>query len=138
MPVKCPESGRRARDERGASASVFVAVAMLALVLVAGLVVDGGAQVRAERLAQVAAARAVREGSDARAPSALVGQDGAAPALAAARDSLASDGVQGSVELDGDAVVVHTTTSVDTVFLSLVGIDHLSAHGQARGVLRPV
>ena len=32
------------RDQRGMSLSVFVAVVVLALLLVAGLVVDGGAQ----------------------------------------------------------------------------------------------
>lgn len=114
----------------------MTAVLVMAIFLVAGLVVDGGARARAHRRAEVVAALAVRQGSDASAADRLVGRDGSAAALRAARDALAAEGVEGEVSLAGGVLSVTTRTSSPTTFLSLLGVGRLEATGSASGELR--
>ncbi len=125
-------------DERGASLSALVAPVMLAIFLVAGLVVDGGAQTQAHRRAQVVAAHAVRSGSDASAAGRLVGADGTAPALATARAVLADEGIDGQVTMESGVLTVTTNTWSETTFLGLLGVHRLEAHGRASAELRAV
>lgn len=129
-------AGSGAGDERGASLSALVATVMAALFLTAGLVVDGSAQVQAHRRAEVAAARAVRQGSDSTAARRLVGQDGTAEGLAAARAVLADEGVDGEVLVEQGMITARTRTSAPTTFLALLGIDALEATGSASAELR--
>lgn len=125
------------RSERGQALSVFVAVSVLALLLVCGLVVDGGAQAAAARRAQAAAAQAARAAVDTTATARLAGgQPEAGAAVAAARQVLAAHGVDGDISLASGRVEVHTSTRVGTVFLSLIGIDSLAATGTATAELR--
>ncbi|GAB2486371.1 hypothetical protein GCM10027030_20590 [Luteococcus sediminum] len=123
-------------DERGASLSALIATVMSAIFLTAGLVVDGSAQVQAHRRAEVAAARAVRQGSDATAARRLLGQDGTAEGLSAARAVLADEGVQGEVLVEQGRITARTHASAPTTFLSLLGIDALPATGSASAELR--
>ena len=125
------------RNERGLSLSAFVAVSVLALLLVAGLVVDGGAQAVASRRAEFVAAAAARAAADETATARLAGQrPEAAAAISAARHVLADSGdVTGDVQLAGGRVVVTTTSGVDTVFLSLIGITRLNGRGSAEAEL---
>lgn len=125
------------RDQRGMSLSVFVAVSVLALLLVAGLVVDGGAQAVAARRAELVAAAAARAAADDTATARLAGKrPEAASAIAAAQRVLTdSRDVAGEVRLVGGRVVVTTTTGIDTVFLSLIGITRLSGRGSAEAEL---
>ncbi len=126
------------RDQRGQSLSVLVAVVSVALLLVAGLVVDGGAQAALARRADSAAALAARAAVDATATRRVAGVAiSADEAIAAARDvlrgypELASD-----IRLVNDQVAVETRGSVATVFVSLIGINSLSASGSATADLR--
>ena len=125
------------RDQRGMSLSVFVAVVVLALLLVAGLVVDGGAQAVAARRAELVAAAAARAAADETAAARLAGQRPVLnEAIAAAQRVLAeSHDVTGEVRLVSGRVQVLTTSGVDTVFLSLIGITRLSATGSAEAEL---
>lgn len=125
------------RDQRGLSMSVFVAVGVLALLLVAGLVIDGGAQAAAARRAELAASAAARAAADETAAARLAGeQPDAGAAIAAARRVLAeADGVTGEVRLSGDRVQVTTSAGVDTILLSLIGIARLDGHGSAEAEL---
>lgn len=127
------------RDQRGQALSVFVAVAVVALLLVCGLVVDGGAQARAVRQAETAAALAARAAADATATARLAGAEpDHAEAVRAAHRVLAGyQGLTGEVRLVPGGVEVRTRTSVETVFLSLIGIDSLAAAGSATAELRP-
>lgn len=120
-------------DERGAAFSVLVVVALLALLLMTGLVVDGGAQLAAQRQAQAVAAQAARAGSDASAAARLAGRDGSQAAGRAARQVLdAHPELRGQVLLGADGELrVATTIGVPTTFLSLIGIDRLDASGEA-------
>jgi Flp pilus assembly protein TadG len=119
------------------SLSVFVAVSVLALLLVAGLVVDGGAQAVAARRAELVAAAAARAAADDTATARLAGQRAEAGSAIAAAQQVLTDSrdVTGDVRLVGGRVVVSTTSGVDTVFLSLIGITRLVGHGSAEAEL---
>lgn len=126
-----------ARDERGHALSVFVVTVVAALILMAGLVVDGGAQSAATRRAEQVASQAARAAMDAGATSRIGGAGTDAAAMyAAAQGVLGASGMDGSVTITGDAVLVRTRTSTPTVFLSLAGIGSLPARGEATAVLR--
>ncbi len=124
--------------ERGMSLSTFTSVAVLALILITGLVVDGGAQLSAERRAEVLAAEAARAGTDAAAPYRLVGADGNQAAAAAARDVLSRHrDVASQVEVDASGLLtVRTQITTKPVFLSLVGLNELHGDGSATAELR--
>jgi Flp pilus assembly protein TadG len=115
------------------SLSVFVAVCVLALLLIAGLVVDGGGQAVASRRAELVAAAAARAAVDETATARLAGQPPeVAAAIRAAQQVLTDSGdVTGEVRLVGGRVLVTTTSGVDTVFLSLIGIPRLAGRGSA-------
>lgn len=124
-------------NQRGVSLSSFFAVVVLALLLVAGLVVDGGAQAVAARRAELVASAAARAGADATAASRLAGEKtDVAAAVTAARQVLsASEDVTGDVEVVASRIRVTTTSGADTVLLSLIGIPRLDAHGSAEAEL---
>lgn len=124
-------------DERGQALSSFIAVLTAGLVLVAGLVVDGGAHSAASARASQAAAEAARAGADAGAPARIAGA-GADPVAirAAAQDALTRRGIEGTVTVTAPVVRVETRTQVNTVFLSVIGITTLQATGSAEAELR--
>lgn len=133
-----PQSnGRRpARNERGQALSSFIAVVAVALFLTAGLVIDGGAKSSAARVAQGAAAEAARAGVDAGASAQAAGDPvNVGEIRSAAHQVLASRGVTGSVTIRNGVVRVTTSKTVDTVFLGLIGINTLTAHGESASEL---
>jgi len=130
-------SGVVMREERGLSMSAFVAVVVLALLVVAGLVVDGGAQAVAARRAELVASAAARAAADETAAARLAGREpDAGAAIATAQRVLAGSGdVTGEVRLVAGRVRVSTTTTVEPVFLSLIGIQRLVGRGAAEADL---
>ena len=126
-----------ARDQRGMSLSSFVVLVVLVLLVVVGLVVDGGAQAVAARRAELVASAAARAAADATAADRLAGEKpDTAAAIAAAQGVLAASGdVEGHVELVSGRVRVTTTSGADAVFLTLIGIQRLSARGSAEAEL---
>ncbi len=127
----------RVDDDRGLSVSVLITVALAAFFAMCGLVIDGGAKVTAERRAEVVAAQAARAGTDASALQRLAGVDGSAAAVQAATAVLhRSAGLTGEVSLTDGRLTVRTHTESSTVFLSLVGVDRMSADGSATAELR--
>ena len=133
--------GRMRSDERDAgSVTVFVAVTMLGLLVLCGLVVDGGAKLRAAQHADRVATEAARAAGQAVDPAALVTGEvtvDRTAAVRAAQEYLAMTGVPGSAAFsaDGTAVDVNTVVSARTVFLGLVGVDSLTVTGHGRAVL---
>lgn len=127
------------RDDRGQSVSVFVMLASVALVIVIGLVVDGGQKVAATRSCESAAAAAARAATDASASDRVSGSAGVSAALLAANASLAGDPevVGHAVVLPDGRVRVETSATKPTAFLSIVGIDSVTAHGAAEADLLP-
>ena len=61
----------RMHDERGQSVSVFITVVFAALIMTAGLVIDGGQKIAAASRAETAAAGAARAATNAGSPSPL-------------------------------------------------------------------
>ena len=136
---------RRLREESG-QVTAFVVVFAAALLLMAGLVIDGGlalaAKVRAVDEAQ-AAARAGAQALDLRAYrlSNTVVLD-PARAAAAARAYLAATGDSGQVRVAGDRVFVTVSIAQSTQILGLVGLHSLTVTGSGaatavRGVTGP-
>ena len=124
-------------NQRGVSMSVFACGAIMVLLILAGLVVDGAAQLAAHQRANTGAAQVARFAMDAAAPYLADGQDGRTVALAAAWANAAQyDDLAFSITLDGSgALHIDTATSVRTVFLTLIGIPTLSASGHAVAVV---
>ena len=129
------------------SITLFVCVAVLGLLVLAGLVVDGGAKVRALQRADRLAAEAGRAGGQAIDVRAAI--PGNAPtvdsarAVRAAQAFLTTQGAHGQARVAeaGRAMVVDVTVSSPTVFLGLIGVNSLTVHGQStvrlvRGVTR--
>jgi Flp pilus assembly protein TadG len=120
------------RDERGQSVSVFVTVVFAALIMTAGLVIDGGQKIAAASRAETAAAGAARAATNAGVTQTLAGASPADASLRAARAFLAGQpGVSGGASVSGGIVTVHTRATEPTIFLSLIGIDSISATGRA-------
>lgn len=126
------------RNQRGASLSPFIAVLLPALLVMIGLVIDGGAQAAAARRAEGVAAAAARAASDHTAAARLAGvHPDRAAAAAAGREVITAAGLAGSVEIDQQSVRVTTKASTSTVLLSLIGIDALESRGSATAALIP-
>lgn len=125
------------RDQRGLSMAPFVAAIVLSILLLIGLVVDGGAQATATRRAERLAAAAARAAADETAAARLAGQrPDYAAAIAKAQQVVAEEpDVTADVTFVGGRVRVVTTTGADTAVLSVIGIARLSAHGSAEAEL---
>ena len=126
-----------ARNERGQT-SMFVLLLLPALIIMIGLVVDGGQKTRADQAAQTAAVAAARAATDAASTEQLGGRPGTASAARAARSYLSQAGVTGTVQVAGGGRVTITTSStVPTQFLSLIGINTVEGRGHAESILIP-
>lgn len=112
-------------DERGV-VGLYVAVVFTAVLLIAGLLVDGGAIRTGRREAGDVAARAARAGAqeidvDLLMSTGVVELDPAS-ASAAARSFLGAAGWAGSVEVGARTVTVSVQRSVPMRLLSMVGV----------------
>lgn len=120
------------RNERGHSVSVFVTVVFAALVMAAGLVIDGGQKITAASRAESAAAGAARAAANAGVTQTIAGRSpGDASVRAAAAFLAGQPGVSGQASVSNGVVTVRTRASERTIFLALIGIDSVSATGQA-------
>jgi hypothetical protein len=127
---------RRTGPEIG-SVTVFVVITVAGVLILAGLVADGGAKLRATQRADAIAAEAARTaGQVINRPDAIatgtvvVDRQGAADA---AQGYLAANRVTGTVApgADGTTLEVTVTSSAPTVFLALIGIPTLTVTGRA-------
>lgn len=118
------------------SLSVLVLLWIGAIIMVAGLVVDGGQQVTAARRAESAAGGAARAAADAGGTYRLAGRNDPGAAVAAARAFLAgTDGVVGRASIEAGVVRVETESSAPTIFLSVLGISQVRAEAAAEADL---
>jgi Flp pilus assembly protein TadG len=126
------------RDE--GAATMFVVVLAPALLVTAGLVVDGGYALAARQEAASVAEQAARAGADALSRNSLRAggppRVDAAAANAAVSRYLEAGGHQGHASVTGDAVTVSVRISRKAAILSAFGIETLTASGTAtaRGV----
>jgi Flp pilus assembly protein TadG len=125
----------RVHRERG-SLTLTLAALMVALLALAGLVIDGGRKLNESSRAYAIAQEAARAGAGMvdrsaayRSGTFKVDQ---VQALAAARAYLADAGYTGSVSPDGtQRIRVTVTVTQPTLVLSLIGLDSMTATGSA-------
>jgi Flp pilus assembly protein TadG len=124
--------------DRG-TVSAFVASLMLALIMLAGLALDGGLALAAKIRADGQAESAARAGAQAldltayRASGTLTLMP--EQAVSNARSQLAVQGATGTVTVSGDTVTVVVTATQPTQLLGLIGVISLPVHGY--GSARP-
>lgn len=122
-----------------ASISAFVAVASLAIIVVAGLVLDGGQLLAARRQAADIAGDAARAGAQQldehslRSGRAVIDPAAAHEAIAA---HLAATPASGSASIAGDIVAVEVRMPVRTQLLRVIGVAGTTV--RARREARPV
>ncbi len=130
----------RTDPDRG-SVTVFFAISVLGLLLLIGLVADGGAKLRATQQAAATAAEAARAGGQeldtAAAAAGATGRVDRALAIQAALNYLAAAGATGTVTVSDDRtrLTVTVTRTAPTAFLSLIGISELTVTAHAQAVL---
>ena len=119
-------------DERG-QVTAFVVVIMVALLAMAGLVIDGGDALAAKRRAINEADAAARVGAQALDVAGYRAAGTFAPdpdtAVAAARAFLARTGDVGEVAVHGDQVVVTVHLNQPTTLLGIVGVRSMTLTG---------
>ena len=127
-------------DREAGSVTVFLAITVTGLLVLVGLVADGGARLNATQCTDAVAAEAARAGGQALdLPSAVRGTNlrvDRQGAVNAANAYLAATGESGVVTVgaDGTTLDVEVSSTSPTVFLGLIGISTLTVtgHGQAR------
>ena len=118
---------RDGEDGSGGGMSLVLLLCAVALLVVLGLVIDGGTKAqaldRANRIAMEAAA------AGAQAVTTGGGDVNAAAADAAVQDYLAAEGVTGDAQIQANRVDVAVTLTTPTKMLSMVGIDEITVTG---------
>ena len=118
---------RDGEDGSGGGMSLVLLLCAVALLVVLGLVVDGGTKAqaldRANRIAMEAAA------AGAQAVTTGGGDVNAAAADAAVQDYLDAEGVTGDAQIQANRVDVAVTLTTPTKMLSMVGIDEITVTG---------
>src|SRR5665648_228759 len=127
-------------DRDAGSVTVFVAITVLGILILCGLVVDGGAKLRAVQHADRVATEAARAAGQAADPAALAGGEArvdrqAALDAAAAFIAASPATCSATISADGTAVEVTVTTTAPTVFLGLMGIPAFTVTGHGRATL---
>lgn len=133
----------RTDTERGGGAvSVPMTIALLAMILVIGLAIDGVRAAQGLARADAVAEEAARAGGQSLDPDAfshgVVVVDPAA-ASTAAQAYLTETGATGNATVTGpDRIHVEVTITRPTIILGLIGLDELTSRGTADAVLVPV
>lgn len=122
---------RAGGDERGGVNSLSIAIIAPALLVLAGLVVDGAGMAQAARLAEAEANNAARVAANAAAPGAAAGRFPGRIAYQAGHQHLRQAGISGTVSVEGQTVTVTSERTYNTVFLSAIGIHTLTGTGEA-------
>ncbi|GGB91489.1 pilus assembly protein TadG-related protein [Cellulomonas carbonis] len=128
------------QEDRG-SVSVFVCIAVVGLLVLVGLVVDGGVKLRTGQRADTVAAEAARTGGQAVAVPTVVGHQHVtvdrAAAVQAATTYLTTTGHTGTAAIgpDGSTIQVTVTTTSPTTFLALIGVTSLTVTGHGEAAL---
>jgi Flp pilus assembly protein TadG len=114
---------RAVRDDRGSASVWMIGVVVCAFAMIA-LVLDGGVMLRARSDAYAAASAAARAAAQQLDPAAAVQGEAVLDPDAAERaalDYLDAQGMSGSVEIVGDTVTVHVTSTAHLQLARLVG-----------------
>lgn len=124
-------SAQTLRGDRG-SVSLLVVLLLPALILAAGLVLDGGRQVQARREAHGVAAAAARAGIQMSPDEVFAEALDPGRASGRAYAALAAQGASGSVSVSGNQVTVVVSAGVDYAILPGAGSVRQEATADAR------
>jgi Flp pilus assembly protein TadG len=129
--IRLPRQRLAGEDAERGSIALYFAITALAALVMAGLVIDGGAALATRERAADLATQAARAGATALTPTSLRGAptDLQADPTAAtqAADAILSDGgATGAVTVTGDTVTVTAHVPRHTVILSAVGLTDIS------------
>ena len=124
----------RLRDEKGSLSAAMPAL-FIAVLLVVGLVVDGGTKATAVATAQSACQQAVRAAGQHVVLAAGRPAVDREAAFSAGQSILAASGVHGSLSIDDTRLSCDATKTKPTVFLTLIGISSVTGHGTANASL---
>ncbi|KAB1660303.1 hypothetical protein F8O01_02955 [Pseudoclavibacter chungangensis] len=127
----------RRQPERG-SVQLFLILTVVTLVVVVGLVVDGGGKVQLATDAQHVASSAARAATNAISAETVAGHALSIDALLAtqvAEDYIENADMTGTVSVDGATITVTTEAVYATRFVSLIGISTLTVSGTATASL---
>lgn len=120
-------------DERGSITPALI-VLVPALVLVIGLVVDGGGKVQENNRAQAIASGASRAAANSLGSQVISNGTLTLNTFGARRtaeDYIAAAGMRGNVDVVGDRIIVTVNTEYDTKIVSVVGITTIPVHATA-------
>lgn len=125
-----------ATDRERGSITIWLATASFVMVVLVGLAVDLTGQVHAQQHARDVAAQAARAGGEELNPAPAIrgvtAQANPAMAAQAARFYLAASDVSGNATIQGGTtLVVRTTDTYQTRFLSIIGLHRMTVTGQA-------
>ncbi len=134
--MRHPRAAPAAGEREAGSLTLMLAALMVALLALAGLVIDGGRKLNQSSSAFAVAQEAARAGAGMvdRSTAYRSGtfQVDQGQAVAAARAYLASAGYTGTVSADGtQRIRVTVTVTGHTLVLSLIGIDTMTSTGSA-------
>lgn len=136
QPATAAHCRLRHERERG-SISIWLALASFVMIVLVGLAVDLTGQVQAQQNAHDIAAQAARAGSQEINPAlAIRGIDtkiNPVQARKAAQIYLDLSGVQGKAKISngGHTLIVTTSDTYDTKFLSIIGLNTMQVSGRA-------
>lgn len=125
-------------DQTGASLSVLFVGLTVSLLLIIGFVVDSAGKYQRNEQAQTVAAAAARAATNAISANTVVTGSltlNDAAAINAGNTYIAAAGMTGTTTITGTTVNVHVTTTYQTEFLSLIGIDTIPANADASAQL---
>lgn len=136
-PVETPGDADPTDDPDRGSVTPWLLGTVVALLVLTGLVIDGGTALAARGRAADAAAQAARAGADALDQSSLRSASPSgftanpAQARAAAARVLAVAGLTGDVQISGAQVTVTARASERTTVLTLIGIEEVGGEASA-------
>ncbi|MFC1419563.1 pilus assembly protein TadG-related protein [Streptacidiphilus cavernicola] len=129
------------RDAEAGTLSIFVAICATMMLMLTGLVMDGGGRLRAIERADALAQEAARAGGQQIDQAALLRGQGLkldpAAAEAAANAYLDRNHITGTPVATTTMVTVTVDTTYRTSLLSIIGLDHLTVHGIGKARLVP-
>lgn len=120
--------GRGPEDGSGGGMSMFLVIATFALIVITGLVVDGGAKATALDRATRIASEAARSGLQVAAVDSGDSRD-TAVRREVDRYLRSADATSWTTDVGDNTVVVHVTLTGRTKMLSIMGIDEWSVTG---------
>lgn len=125
---------KRLKDQRG-SVTLWTVIIVLGLMAVVGLVVDGGAQLRATQKADQLAREAARAAAQQLTPESLLGGkavtiDQARARQAASSYIASSDASLAGVSVTSSRVTVRTSVRFTPVLLSSFGVGSVTVQGE--------